>query len=578
MKPFLKFAPIALSAALVACAGPAPRSDVAPVTTGGLYSEFSQEAAAEGYYTPFVAGALAQQSLSFSDSAAYYLKALEVDPSNRLIANRAFFQLLYAGRMQEAARIAVLISEDAEAVFNDDLVSILYVLEAFNRQDWETVRARLGRVEMTGFGGMLSPLLAGWSYAAENNFEGAESALADMASDIRLKPIADEHRAYMLDHLRDFDGAEEQYQLIANAAQPMSLQPFVAYADMLARNGKRSEAREFLGEQAARFSNNNFLLREGQMIAAGLRPTQQSANPTGAVGGTFYRLASEFSRSNSPRAAVIYLRIASYLTPQIADIYFMLGNLMDDLENPAEAAKAYGAVPATSGLSVIAEERRINALRRGGDVEAAEAALRTAVRDNPRQPLYLVALGDILRERSDFGEAILYYGQAIELNKSSGRQDWFAYFARGVAHEQSKDWPKAEADFLQALALSPNEPSVLNYLGYSWIDRGMRVEEAKGLIEKAVEQRPEDGFIIDSLGWVNYLTGDYAEAVRLLEKAVRIEPDDVTINHHLGDAYWRVGRFIEARFQWQHAIDSKPEADELAELKVKMDMGLREDG
>lgn len=577
MKPFLNIAPFALAVGLAACAGPVQQSDLAPVTTGGLYSEFQKDASVDARYTPFVAAAMAQQSSSFSDSAAYYLRALEVDPSNRLIANRAFFQLLYAGRMEEAAQIAVVISEDDESVFNDDLVSILYVLEAFKRQDWPVVRARLERVEMSGFGGMLSPLLAGWSHAAENDFSDADTALSQMAADIRLKPIADEHRAYMLDHLNEFEQAEEQYQLIANAAQPLSLQPFVAYADMLARTGKRDQAREFLGQQASRFSNNNYLLREGQMIAAGLRPTQQSANPSGAVGGTFYRLASEFSRSNSPRAAVIYLRIASYLTPQIADIYFMLGNLMDDLDNPAEAAKAYGAVPSTSGLSVIAEERRINALRRGGEVAAAEDALRTAIRDNPKQSLYLVALGDILRERSDFAEAILYYNQAIELNKASGRQDWFAYFARGVSFEQTKDWPKAEADFMTALAISPNEPSVLNYLGYSWIDRGMRVEEAKGLIQKAVEQRPEDGFIIDSLGWVNYLTGDYAEAVRLLEKAVRIEPDDVTINHHLGDAYWRVGRHIEARFQWQHAIDSKPEPEELAELRTKMDMGLRED-
>lgn len=576
MPPFLKISPLVVM--LAACAGPAAETGYAPVVTSGLYSEFSQAATDSGLYTPFVAGALAQQNSAFTDSADHYMRALEADPENRLIASRAFFQLLYAGRMEDAAKISVAISEDDEAVFNDDLVSILYVLEAFKREDWQAVRTRLGQVQMSGFGGMLSPLLEGWSFAAEQNITGAEQALTDMASDVRLKPIADEHKAYMLDHLQDFDSAQAQYLQIADGGQTMSLQPFVAYADMLARSGRRDEARQFLGAQAARFSNNGFLLREGQLIAAGLRPTQQSANPNGAVGGTFYRLASEFSRSNSPRAAVIYLRIASYLTPEIADIYFMLGNLMDDLGNPEEAARAYGAVPSTSGLRILAEERRINSLRRGGQVAAAEDALRAALRDNPKQSLYLVALGDILRERREFAEAILHYSEAIDANKAIGRQDWFAFFARGVAYEQSKNWPAAESDFLSALKMSPDEPSVLNYLGYSWIDRGMHVAEAKGLIEKAVEQRPDDGFIIDSLGWVNYLTGDYEEAVRLLEKAVRIEPDDVTINHHLGDAYWRVGRFIEARFQWRHAIDREPEADELAELKAKLDLGLREDG
>ena len=574
MSPFLKFMPAALL--LAGCAAQTVQDGYAPVT-GQLHSEFEQEAGSDGFYTPFVAGALAQQSLMFADSASHYLQALEADPDNRFIASRAFFQLLYAGRMDEAARIAVELSESSEAAYNDDLVALLYVLEAFKREDWQAARQRLNTVEMSGFGGMLSPLLVGWTHAAEQDYPQAEQALSTMEIDNRLKPIADEHRAYMLDHLQDYAGAQEQYLQLANAAQPQSLQPLVAYADMLARTGRRDEARSFLGEQTARYSNNRFLLREGQLIAAGMRPTQSSATPRGAVGGTFYRLASEFSRSNAPQAAVVYLRVASFLTPEVADIYFMIGNLMDEMGNSEAAATAYGAVPAASGLQIVAEERRINALRRAGMVNEAEDALRSAIREYPRQSIYLVSLGDILRERRDFPEAILHYSRAIDLNRETGRHDWFAYFARGVSYEQSKDWPKAESDFLTALEINPNEPSVLNYLGYSWIDRGMRVEEAKGLIEKAVEQRPEDGFIVDSLGWVNYLTGDYEEAVELLEKAVRIEPDDVTINHHLGDAYWKVGRFIEARFQWQHAIDSGPEADELAQLREKMDIGLRED-
>lgn len=574
MSPFLKFLPAMIL--LAGCAAQTTQDGYAPVT-GQLYSEFEQEAGAEGFYTPFVAGALAQQSLMFADSASHYLQALEADPDNRLIASRAFFQLLYAGRMDEAANIAVELSETSDAVFNDDLVALLYVLEAFKREDWQAARQRLDSVEMSGFGGMLSPLLIGWTHAAEQDYPLAEQALSAMEIDNRLKPIADEHRAYMLDHLQDYDGAQVKYLQLANALQPQSLQPLIAYADMLARTGRRDEARSFLGEQTARYSNNRFLLREGQLIAAGLRPTQSSATPRGAVGGTFYRLASEFSRSSAPQAAVVYLRIASFLTPEVADIYFMIGNLMDEMGNSEAAATAYGAVPAASGLQIIAEERRINALRRAGMVDEAEDALRSAIRDYPRQSIYLVSLGDILRERRDFPEAILHYNRAIDLNRESGRLDWFAYFARGVSYEQSKDWEKAEADFLTALEINPDEPSVLNYLGYSWIDRGMRVEEAKGLIEKAVEQRPEDGFIVDSLGWVNYLTGDYEEAVRLLEKAVRMEPDDVTINHHLGDAYWKVGRFIEARFQWQHAIDSEPDADELAQLREKMELGLLEE-
>lgn len=574
MAPYWKLLPVAML--LAGCAAQQQADTVAPVTNS-LYSEFSREDEGASLYGPFLAATLAQQDAEFAQAAEYYLRALEADPESRFVANRAFFQLLYAGRMDEAATLAVKLAESAEEPGSDDLVSILYILEAFKREDWQGVRTRLEAVQMSGFAGLVSPLLAAWSEAAEGDFDTADAMLAPMMVDKRLKALATEHRAYMLDHLQDFDDAQAQYLQLADAAQPVSLQPFVAYAHMLARAGRKEDARAFLGAQAERFNNNRFLLREGMLITAGHPPSQLTANPRGAVGGMFYRLASEFSRGSSPQAAVIYLRIASFMTPEVADIYFMLGNLLDQMGNPAASARVYGSVPAASGLKRLAEERQINAWRRAEQTDLAEDSLRNALRDNPKNPSYLVILGDILRERQDFEEAILYYSQAIAFNRESRRQDWFAYFARGVCYEQSGDWPEAEADFLTALELSPDEPSVLNYLGYSWIDRGMFVEKAKGLIEKAVEKRPNDGFIVDSLGWVNYLTGDFEEAVRLLEQAVRMEPDDVTINHHLGDAYWRVGRFIEARFQWQHAIDSKPDAAELAELRQKLDMGLPEE-
>ncbi|WP_262694954.1 tetratricopeptide repeat protein [Kordiimonas aquimaris] len=569
----LRFKYVLMALGLAGCAT-APSVPEFSNVPNSLRSEFAVSDTDQSMYGPFVAATLAQHDSAFADAAEYYMRALEVDPDSRFVADRAFFQLLYAGRMEEAGKVAVTLAQSEAGVENDDLVSILYVLEAYKRRDWPTVRQRLDGSKMAGFGGLVSPIIRAWSFVAEGDIERARLALFPMLEDQRLKPIADEHLAYMFDHLQDFESAEAEYLQLADATQPASLQPFVAYADMLARNGKRDEARSFMGKVAAQYNNNRFLLREGMLIAAGRPPSQRTANPDGALGSMFFRLASEFSQGSSPQAAVVYLRMASYLTPEVADIYFMLGNLMDQLDNPRAAATVYDTVPASSILHRAAQERKINALRRIGQIQQAEDSLRNALRDNPEDANYLTSLGDLLRGKEDFDEAILRYSTAIDIMKAAGKEEWFVYFARGVSYEQAGDWEKAEYDLTRALSLSPNEPSVLNYLGYSWIDRGLYIEKAKGYIEKAVEERPNDGFIIDSLGWVNYLTGDYEEAVKLLEQAVRIEPTDVTINHHLGDAYWQVGREIEARFQWQHAIDSNPKADELAQLQRKLDLGL----
>ena len=462
MASFFKYFPVAILVA--GCASAPTDSEYAPVTNQ-LRSEFASVETAGSEYGSFVAATLAQNDSEFAASARYYLQALQVDPDSKFVADKAFFQLLFAGQLDDAAAVAVDMASESDETRADDLVSILYVLEAFKRNDWEAVRQRLARAELSGFGGLMSPLLEAWSYVAEGDFAGAERSLAPMMVDQRLKPIADEHRAYMLDHMQNYEMAQEQYLLLANAAQPVSLQPFVSYAHMLARTGRIAEARTFLGKQAKRFDNNRFLVREGMLIAAGRTPSQPNASPRGAVGGMFYRLAGEFSRGSSPQAAVIYLRIASYLTPDVADIYFMLGNLMDQMGNPHAAAQVYGSVPVASALKPAADERLINALRRADRVDEAEGKLRTALQLNPNNASYLLALGDILREREEFAEAIMYYTQSIELNAKARRPDWFGYFARAVSYEQLDDWPKAEADFLSALELSPQEPSVLNYLG-----------------------------------------------------------------------------------------------------------------
>ncbi|NVJ99404.1 MAG: tetratricopeptide repeat protein [Alphaproteobacteria bacterium] len=570
MQPFKS---MLLALALVGCASQDNRPTTLAPAPSSLYSEFSANDAGETVYGPFVAATLAQHDERFASAAKYYLDALAADPSSDFVADRAFFQLLYAGRVDEAARISLQL-QDAEVAKSDDLIRLMYVLEAFKREDWQEVRQRLGGVKEAGFGFLISPLLEAWSYAAESNVASARDALAGLVADQRLGVIGKEHLAYVLDHTGQIEEAGDAYLALLADGQPSSLQPLVAYAGMLQKAGRTEDARNFLGEQTKKYPDSRYLLREGMRIMAGYGPSQEVTAPRGAAGQIFYRLATEFAQGQSNRAAVIYLRVASYLTPEVSEIYFLLGNLLERLDTYEAAASAYASVPSTSELSAVANLRRIEALRLAGHEDDAEERVRRVLKDMPNSTAHLSLLADMLRDKEEFGEAVHYYNRAIEQIRNPGKSDWFVFFARGISLEQLGRWADAERDLRAALALNPGEPSVLNYLGYSWIDRGERIEEAKKMIEQAVEEMPEDGFIVDSLGWVHYLTGDYDQAVLHLERAVRLQPTDPTINDHLGDAYWRVGRKIEARFQWRHALENDPEEEDRQAISDKIAMGL----
>jgi tetratricopeptide (TPR) repeat protein len=203
--------------------------------------------------------------------------------------------------------------------------------------------------------------------------------------------------------------------------------------------------------------------------------------------------------------------------------------------------------------------------------DAAEGPMPLTVSDKLE---ILDALGNILRARKLYAEAIPYYDQALALVPKPERRHWVYYYARGTSYERLKNWSAAEADLEKALALYPDQPLILNYLGYSWIDQGRNLKQGMAHIEKAVTLKPDDGYIVDSLGWAHYMQGNFADAVRYLERAVELKPDDPVLNDHLGDALWRVGREREARYQWDQALSLKPEPDDEAKIKKKLETGL----
>jgi Flp pilus assembly protein TadD len=186
----------------------------------------------------------------------------------------------------------------------------------------------------------------------------------------------------------------------------------------------------------------------------------------------------------------------------------------------------------------------------------------------------VMALGNIERERKQYADCAKTYGRGVDSIPSPTRSNWTLFYFRGICFERNHEWPKAEADLKKALELYPDQPHVLNYLGYSWVDQGSNLDEGMRMIKRSVEQRPDDGYIVDSLGWAWFRLGKYDEAVKQLERAVELKPVDPTINDHLGDAYWRVGRTLEAKFQWSHAKDLKPEDDELKKIEAKIEKGL----
>jgi Flp pilus assembly protein TadD len=254
-----------------------------------------------------------------------------------------------------------------------------------------------------------------------------------------------------------------------------------------------------------------------------------------------------------------------------------LADLYDSLKKPELAIKVYDRIPASSALRRNAEIQVASDLDSLDRTDEAKKRLEALIADHPKDSEAIIALGNILRGRKAFAECADVYSKAIANLAVPEKANWVLFYFRGICYERSKQWPKAEADLKKALALFPDQPLVLNYLGYSWVDQGVNLDEGMSMIRRAVEQRPDDGYIVDSLGWANFRIGNYEEAVKDLDRAVELKPDDSTINDHLGDAYWRVGRVLEAHFQWSHAKDLNPDPEELPKIEEKLKAGLPDD-
>ena len=301
--------------------------------------------------------------------------------------------------------------------------------------------------------------------------------------------------------------------------------------------------------------------------AAGTRPVR---NATDGMAEAYLALGGALRGQDSNDLALVMLRLALNLRPDLTVARLLASDILDSSKHPDAALEILKPVASDDSLISVVRLRQAGLSDRLGQSDAALKLLDDVAQKSPDSPEPLAMRGDILRGQKRFPESVAAYDSAIAKVAHPTQANWPLFYERGISLERSGDWPRAEADFQHALQLSPDEPYVLNYLGYSWTEQGKNLAQAHQMIERAVQLRPNDGEVVDSLGWVTLRQGDVRGAVTLLERAAELQPSDATVNYHLGDAYWAAGRKLEAQFQWRLALSLMPDPEDVPKLQAKL--------
>ncbi|WP_284391628.1 tetratricopeptide repeat protein [Devosia yakushimensis] len=520
----------------------------------------------------YMAGQQALKDMRTEEAARYFNQAAQADWDNPVLVERAFIGFAVDGQIGQAAATAKhLLELDPR----NELGELVVATEALKERRYDAAEKMLGAIGQDSFTGITAGILQAWALVGDNRFSEAE-ALLDKLGANGLEDFLVFHRALMA------EAAGETDKAIALAGKAYDAEPFVArivevYARILANAGRFDEAKDVIAQFEERGLTHPIVTRVKQAIEAGQRPGIFATNVQVGAAEMFHGIGVALSRDGSLDLALVFLRMGLYLDPSADVISLALGQLLDTAGQHDAANRIYEAVPATSVMKSTAVVRVAQNLDAIGNRAEALRRLGNIVATRPDDLDAVSVLGDLLRYDEQYVPAAEAYSKALELTGGENASDWRFYYVRGIAYERAKQWPKAEADFLEALKLNPDQPQVLNYLGYSWIDQDMNLEPALEMIEKAVKAVPQDGYIVDSLGWAFYKLGRLDEAVATLEQAVLLRPNDAEINDHLGDAYWKAGRRLEAKFQWNVAASVDQEGNVKERVAPKLANGLTEE-
>ncbi|MGE0415555.1 MAG: tetratricopeptide repeat protein [Acetobacteraceae bacterium] len=531
-----------------------------PSSSAGSRSERYHPTGAFGNY---LAGRFALANADADTAATDLLAVLAVNPRNPEVIQQAFIACVIAGRPEAEAL--------ARQLPPDSLLGQLVLANADAKAGrWKSAEQRFRVLPRQGPTQVLQPLLVAWTQQGEGRTDEAMATLRPLLEMQRFRGLFSLHAAMINDIAGRKQEAARYYQAAQGAMPEANLRVAEIMASWYARNGQAVEAQRALSEVS------NYSLDASIALPAMVANLSKRAvaRPTDGLAEAYLAFASALRVQNANDLAIMVLRLALDLRPDLTSARLIFSEILVAQQQPRAALRALAGVPESDPLSGIVRLRRAALNERMGRSDDAIRELREIAQDFPNSPVPDLQLGDIYRAKQRYPDAITAYDRAIARVSHPVPTDWVVYYHRGIALDRNGQWARSEADLTHALKLAPDQPLVLNYLGYSWAERGENLPRAREMIEKALQRRPNDGAITDSLGWVLFRMGDIKEAVRLLERAVELEPDDPTINGHLGDAYWAVGRRIEAQYQWRRALTMNPTADDAAKLEAKLRPGL----
>lgn len=519
----------------------------------------------------YLAARIARSERDVSAASTYYRSVLRTDPKNPDLLELAFLVTLQSGAVEDSFPLA----ERLIAIDKSHRIARLALgVKAIKANQFPQARTHLAIAGQGPIADLTATLLSAWSWYGSNNAKNGVVQIDKLSGPQWYSLYKDLHAGLMLDLANQRGDALKRIERV-RSVDPNSIRNVDAYARMLVRAGRAQDAEKAYGEFSRALVRHPLIdSAVAELKESGKLPPLVSNAATGASEALYGLGAALSQEQGGEDLGMVYLQLSIFLNPDHPLAVVALGSLFESTKKYEMAIETYDRVPDNSPLKRKAMIQRALNLDVLEKKDEARESLATLVKEKPQDIEGLFSYANVLRAGKRYDEAAGMYSKIVAILGEPKREHWAIYYYRGMSYERAKQWPLAEKDFQLALTLSPENPQVLNYLGYSWVDQGMNLDQALEMIRKAVSLRPRDGYIVDSLGWAYYRLGRYEEAAAELEKAIVLSPNDPTINDHLGDAYWKIDRKLEAKFQWSRALEMKPEPEELPKIQQKLKDGI----